>query len=349
MDRALAIEDAFDRERTEVKNAPRTLDVDLIVVGDRRSDDDVAAPAPPAGRASAPSCCALARRRAGRRVPRPRPRRRPAREDRPERASRAATTWSSRSSDRRPPERDPSGARPVRARSRRRRAAATRRPRPRWSGGPASAWSAAGCCTRSRSACRAPPRSSPGPRPLALFLMAARRSAPSPWRTWREVHVRRERLEPHRAVNRLVLARACALVGALVAGGYLGYADQLARRRRRAGRAAGLAIGDRGARRCGDRHDGDGPRACVSRPFRRRRALTCLHVFPHSASPPARRRQRSTRLTVAVALIVLVGGRRPRCRPQRLVAAGHARRAAQRRARWRRHPDHPLRADGDPP
>ncbi|MBZ5739229.1 2-amino-4-hydroxy-6-hydroxymethyldihydropteridine diphosphokinase [Nocardioides mangrovi] len=40
MDRALAIEDAFDRERSEVHNAPRTLDVDLIVVGDRRSDDE---------------------------------------------------------------------------------------------------------------------------------------------------------------------------------------------------------------------------------------------------------------------------------------------------------------------
>jgi 2-amino-4-hydroxy-6-hydroxymethyldihydropteridine diphosphokinase len=40
MDRALAIEDAFDRERSDVKNAPRTLDVDLIVVGDRRSDDE---------------------------------------------------------------------------------------------------------------------------------------------------------------------------------------------------------------------------------------------------------------------------------------------------------------------
>ena len=40
MDRALAIEDAFDRERGEVPNAPRTLDVDLIVVGDRRSDED---------------------------------------------------------------------------------------------------------------------------------------------------------------------------------------------------------------------------------------------------------------------------------------------------------------------
>jgi 2-amino-4-hydroxy-6-hydroxymethyldihydropteridine diphosphokinase len=40
LDRAHAIEDAFDRERSEVRNAPRTLDVDLIVVGDRRADDD---------------------------------------------------------------------------------------------------------------------------------------------------------------------------------------------------------------------------------------------------------------------------------------------------------------------
>src|SRR3954468_8338869 len=40
MERALAIEDAFDRERSEVRNAPRTLDVDLIVVGDRRSDEE---------------------------------------------------------------------------------------------------------------------------------------------------------------------------------------------------------------------------------------------------------------------------------------------------------------------
>jgi 2-amino-4-hydroxy-6-hydroxymethyldihydropteridine diphosphokinase len=40
MDRALAIEDAFHRERGEEANSPRTLDVDLIVVGDRRSDED---------------------------------------------------------------------------------------------------------------------------------------------------------------------------------------------------------------------------------------------------------------------------------------------------------------------
>jgi len=42
--------------------------------------------------------------------------------------------------------------------------------------------------------------------------------------THRTVQVRRERLQPHQAVNRLVLAKACALVGALTAGGYLGYA-----------------------------------------------------------------------------------------------------------------------------
>jgi 2-amino-4-hydroxy-6-hydroxymethyldihydropteridine diphosphokinase len=40
MERALAIEDAYERERSEVRNAPRTLDVDLIVVGDRRSNED---------------------------------------------------------------------------------------------------------------------------------------------------------------------------------------------------------------------------------------------------------------------------------------------------------------------
>ena len=39
LDRALAIEDAFGRERNEA-NAPRTLDVDLIVVGDRVAADD---------------------------------------------------------------------------------------------------------------------------------------------------------------------------------------------------------------------------------------------------------------------------------------------------------------------
>ncbi|GGF45098.1 2-amino-4-hydroxy-6-hydroxymethyldihydropteridine diphosphokinase [Marmoricola endophyticus] len=39
LERALAIEDAYGRERGE-RNAPRTLDVDLVVVGERRADDD---------------------------------------------------------------------------------------------------------------------------------------------------------------------------------------------------------------------------------------------------------------------------------------------------------------------
>ncbi len=40
MDRAMAIEDAFARERTGVPNEPRTLDVDLIVVGERLSNEE---------------------------------------------------------------------------------------------------------------------------------------------------------------------------------------------------------------------------------------------------------------------------------------------------------------------
>ncbi len=39
LDRTQAIELAFGREREEI-NGPRTLDVDLIVVGDRRADDE---------------------------------------------------------------------------------------------------------------------------------------------------------------------------------------------------------------------------------------------------------------------------------------------------------------------
>ena len=46
LDRALAVEDAFARERSEIRNAPRTLDIDLIVVGDRRSNDELVLPHP---------------------------------------------------------------------------------------------------------------------------------------------------------------------------------------------------------------------------------------------------------------------------------------------------------------
>lgn len=47
LDRAHAIEAAFGRERDGVPNAPRTLDVDIIVVGERHIDDaDLTVPHP---------------------------------------------------------------------------------------------------------------------------------------------------------------------------------------------------------------------------------------------------------------------------------------------------------------
>ncbi len=58
---------------------------------------------------------------------------------------------------------------------------------------------------------------------LALLLVAAIMGAVA-WSTYRDLHRRNLHLEPHKAVNRLVLAKASALVGALVAGGYFGYA-----------------------------------------------------------------------------------------------------------------------------
>jgi 2-amino-4-hydroxy-6-hydroxymethyldihydropteridine diphosphokinase len=39
LDRALAIESAYGRQRSSERNAPRTLDVDIILIGDRRADD----------------------------------------------------------------------------------------------------------------------------------------------------------------------------------------------------------------------------------------------------------------------------------------------------------------------
>jgi H+/Cl- antiporter ClcA len=58
---------------------------------------------------------------------------------------------------------------------------------------------------------------------LVLFFVAAVLGNVA-WMTYRTLHRRHERLEPHQAVNRLVLAKACALAGAAVAGGYFGYA-----------------------------------------------------------------------------------------------------------------------------
>lgn len=59
--------------------------------------------------------------------------------------------------------------------------------------------------------------------PLTLLLLALILGYVA-WVTHRAVQVRRDRLlEPDHMVNRLVLARACALVAAFVGAGYLGY------------------------------------------------------------------------------------------------------------------------------
>ncbi len=59
--------------------------------------------------------------------------------------------------------------------------------------------------------------------PTALWLVALILGLTA-WATRRAVTDRRGRLQAHEAVNRLVLARACAYVGALAGAGYLGYA-----------------------------------------------------------------------------------------------------------------------------
>jgi len=58
---------------------------------------------------------------------------------------------------------------------------------------------------------------------LALLLVAAILVGTA-WSTRRTIQHHPGRLSPHQAVNRLVLARACAYVGALAAGVYIGYA-----------------------------------------------------------------------------------------------------------------------------
>lgn len=57
---------------------------------------------------------------------------------------------------------------------------------------------------------------------LIAFLAAALLG--TAWATRRVVRRDRTRLAAHQAVNRLVLGKACALVGALLLGGYAGYA-----------------------------------------------------------------------------------------------------------------------------
>jgi uncharacterized protein DUF3180 len=58
---------------------------------------------------------------------------------------------------------------------------------------------------------------------LALFFVAVIVGSVA-WSTYTALHRRHERIAPHQAVNRLVLAKACALAGAAVGGAYFGYA-----------------------------------------------------------------------------------------------------------------------------
>lgn len=66
-----------------------------------------------------------------------------------------------------------------------------------------------------------PPRI-PWTAPVALFLIAALVGVIA-YTTYQRIQVRRERVDPQRAVTFLVLGKASALAGALVAGGYLVY------------------------------------------------------------------------------------------------------------------------------
>lgn len=59
---------------------------------------------------------------------------------------------------------------------------------------------------------------------LTLLVFVAAILAGSAWLTRRAVRRDRTALAHHAAVNRLVLGKACALVGALLLGGYAGYA-----------------------------------------------------------------------------------------------------------------------------
>ncbi|HSU37214.1 MAG TPA: DUF3180 domain-containing protein [Propionibacteriaceae bacterium] len=59
--------------------------------------------------------------------------------------------------------------------------------------------------------------------PIGLVLLAALVGALA-YSSHQRIQVRRERMEPSRAVAFLVLGKASALAGALVAGGYFGFA-----------------------------------------------------------------------------------------------------------------------------
>jgi hypothetical protein len=59
---------------------------------------------------------------------------------------------------------------------------------------------------------------------VAVIAFLALVLAGTAWVTWRELQVHGHWLEPHRAVNRLLMAKSCVLVGAVLAGGCIGSA-----------------------------------------------------------------------------------------------------------------------------
>jgi len=67
------------------------------------------------------------------------------------------------------------------------------------------------------------PPTVPWTAPIGLVLIAALVGLLA-YSTWQRIQVRRERMEPQRAVAFLVLGKVSALAGALVAGGYFGFA-----------------------------------------------------------------------------------------------------------------------------
>jgi Protein of unknown function (DUF3180) len=58
---------------------------------------------------------------------------------------------------------------------------------------------------------------------VGVMAFAAAVLGATAWSTWRTIHRQRRWIDPHKAVNRLVLAKASALVGALTAGLYAGF------------------------------------------------------------------------------------------------------------------------------
>lgn len=82
---------------------------------------------------------------------------------------------------------------------------------------------AAWLLVRSIEAVSGQPPQLPWVGPLVLLFVAALVAAMA-WTTWRRIQLRRERMEPERAVTLLAFGKASGLGGAAIAGGYLVFA-----------------------------------------------------------------------------------------------------------------------------